>query len=243
MRIATWNLDRPKRSKRRRENLVKFMATIEADVWVLTETQHDLSPGNDFWRAAQSETAMDLEADEHWTAIWVRNVIEATQLRTRDAKRTACLKIATSKGLPLLVYGTVLPWLGEPHVSLHSSEVYGAALAEQEKDWLEFRRLAPFARLCVVGDLNQDLLSGRHFYGSRARQKFLREALERSGMTCLTGDQNDPVARRESGEASIDHICIAGTVPENPNLRIWPEFGELGSGLTDHYGVAADLWR
>ena len=111
MRLATWNLARPPREGIRTTRLRTHMSAIGADVWVLTETHLKVSPEPGFRLAAHSESARDRTGDERWTAIWVRDEIEATQTATHDAERTACVKMTTRGGQSLFVYGTVLPWL------------------------------------------------------------------------------------------------------------------------------------
>lgn len=242
MRLATWNLARPAPAGIRTTRLCTHMAAIAADVWVLTETHRDVSPGSGFRLAAHSESAPDRPADERWTAIWVRDEIEATQTATHDAERTACVKMTTRSGQSLFVYGTVLPWLTDDrHSHRKGSDAFIEALAEQEADWLHIRRSEPDAGLCVTGDLNQDLLPTGHVYGSRAGRSALRSALLNAGLTCVTGEASDPLVSLGKGLASVDHICVGGIPLPNTPPQVWPTHDELGSRLTDHHGVAVDL--
>jgi hypothetical protein len=113
LRVATWNLARPGSAGVRAERLRSHMAGVDADVWVLTETHLAFSPGPKFRLAATSSIAPDLKADERWTGIWLRNGIDCASVITRDAERTACIRVVSKDDPPAFVYGTVLPWLND----------------------------------------------------------------------------------------------------------------------------------
>lgn len=49
LRIATWNIERPRTGRSEKINaLVARMKSVDADIWILTETQEDVSPGSEF---------------------------------------------------------------------------------------------------------------------------------------------------------------------------------------------------
>ena len=48
------------------------MADHDVDVWVLTETHDDVSPGQSFRCIAYSAARDDGRAGERWVAIWAR---------------------------------------------------------------------------------------------------------------------------------------------------------------------------
>lgn len=157
MRIATWNLDRAK-TARKRADAQHRMAEIDADVWVLTETRGDVTPGAGYRAVASSDPRPVGSNVEHWVTIWTR-LAGGTARSTRDGEFTACAALPSTPAGPLCVYGTVLPWRGSTW-RVHRSagaEAYREALSVQAADW---RELGAEGSLCVAGDFNQDL-SGR----------------------------------------------------------------------------------
>lgn len=110
--IATWNLDNLSlRSDRARICHAK-MEEVHAQVWVLTETQRGFYPGNGFHLVAESEKANDLNDDQRWVAIWANQSVSVPCLKTKGDERTACAQFEIDGGRILIVYGTVLPWVG-----------------------------------------------------------------------------------------------------------------------------------
>lgn len=245
MRLATWNLARARRDGRRASALVAHMASVDADVWVLTETWRDLAPGEGHRLIAESASAPDREsaAGERWVAVWSRLPGAADALPTADAERTAATRLTAPGSRATIVYGTVLPWLSDARREPRGADAFCAALEAQREDWDRLRRESPDAELCVAGDFNQDLAS-RHYYGSKRGRAALAAALERTGLVCLTAGAGDPVPLR-GGKASIDHLCVsAGLVGDRDSALVaWPGVSEHGARLTDHFGVAVTLAR
>jgi hypothetical protein len=179
MRLATWNLARARPGGRRAAALLEHVTAVDADVWVLTETWRELSPGAGYRLVAASGPARDREADagELWVAAWSRLPGDAHMLGTTDPERTAAVRIAPPGARPTIVYGTVLPWLSDARTpGVRGAEAFCAALDVQREDWARLRREAPEAGLCVAGDFNQDL-AARHYYGSARGRAALADAL------------------------------------------------------------------
>jgi hypothetical protein len=158
--------------------------------------------------------------------------------------RSVAALVKPSEGAPLIVYGTVLPWLGSRWRDFPADDgmAFRAALAAQLADWIAIVRQFPGGDLCVLGDLNQDL-SRRDYYGSRANRTALLDALRTVGLSALTADPTDPVRAVARDRASIDHICVPARVVQqgSPRLEVWPSGAAPDRRLSDHYGVAADL--
>lgn len=234
MRLATWNLDRCRHTTARADRLQVGMRHVDADVWVLTETHVDFSPGSDFCLLAYSADAPDRNAKsgECWVAIWSRLGGSSVQL-TADCERVAAAKINNC-----VMVGTVLPWLSDSRdPKLTGKALFQARLSSQAADW---QRLRAEGALCVAGDFNQDLLPAGHYYGSKSGRVALEEALLSCDLDCLTGGENDPLAGK-SGLATIDHICVRNMVPLSiPLSSAWPSVGQL-KGLTDHYCIYTNI--
>lgn len=234
MRLATWNLNRCRPNATRANALRKGMNHVNADVWVLTETNVEFSPGADFDLLAHSADAPDRNAEngECWVAIWSRLAGSSIQM-TADCERVAAAMISGCA-----VVGTVLPWLSDSRDSKLTGEaLFRARLSEQAEDWRQLRTGGAF---CVAGDFNQDLLPAGHYYGSRGGRAALREALLSCELDCLTGGNNDPLSCAP-GRANIDHICVHQMLPISyPRSSAWPPIGQL-NGITDHYCIYADI--
>ena len=235
MRLATWNLDRCRPSATERANALRnAMYKVNADVWVLTETHVEFSPGPDYYLLAHSADAPDRDSKrgECWVAIWSRSAGDSVQL-TADLERVAAARVGGC-----VVVGTVLPWLSDNRdPQLSGEDAFRARLSEQAADW---QRLRAQGGLCVAGDFNQDLLPAGHYYGSKGGRDLLRETLSSCQLDCLTGGDDDPLVG-ELGLANIDHICIHRMLPStHPRSSAWPPVGQL-NGLTDHYCIYADI--
>lgn len=220
-----------------------MMNEVNADVWVITENQCNFSLGEEFICIVSSEKGEDQKNTHRWVSIWARNAVNACPLPVRDPSRTACGLIQFTGGSTLVVYGTVLPWLGSiwKHKSSKGGVAYIAALEEQKKDWTELRQNYPQAILCVAGDFNQDLRESGHYYGSKIQRTALWEALAQTQLVCYTAGDVDPVAKRKLGSFNIDHICLGGLPPRaSVSSEAWP--GEQkGLRVSDHYGVKVEL--
>ena len=244
MKLATWNLQRPNPNNLARCTAIgDWVSRINADVWVLTETNDAISPGPQFKFVSTTATDRPGRAGERWTTVWSRWHIERL-FETADPARSVAALVQPPVGAPLVVYGTVLPWVGSRWGGqpAQGGLAFAAALETQRGDWMRIREQFPNADLCVLGDLNQDLAIP-HFYGSAAGRRALRDALSSVGLTALTADESDPVRALDPIQASIDHICVAAECARfnNSLLEAWPPRTELLKGLSDHFGSAASF--
>ena len=239
-RLATWNLDRANpKSTARLATLQSHMETIDADIWILTETWQQIAPSPAHHLIAYSTTAPDREstAGEAWTAIWSRFPADALSLAA-EPERTAAALITLPNGRPIIAYGTVLPWLSDQRrAPLTGKEAFLESLAAQSAEWQGLKEKHPDAGLLIAGDFNQDL-ADKHYYGSRDGREALRASLSQNELICLTADDQDPLVD-EPDRASIDHIVVSRDVGVGA-IGYWPQ-GDLPRKLTDHYGVWADL--
>jgi hypothetical protein len=94
--------------------------------------------------------------------------------------------VIAGPGIPLLVFGTVLPWHSDPGpeegVKAPSWSEHYRVIREQDEEWSALRDSNPELALCVAGDLNVNL-GGKHFYGTR-------EGRGLSGFPCVGGRLN-----------------------------------------------------
>ena len=240
LKLATWNVAWPD-SVRRRLAIRKHTNDVSADVWVLTETHDEFSPGDDFTSVSSTAGGDGNDKPQHrWVSIWSRYLLE--RIETKDKQRTAAARIHPPTGAPFLVYGTVLPWIGSAwgkHPSA-GGVAFREALAVQTADWIRLRRSHPNDEFFVLGDFNQDLVRvAPRYYGSRANRTGLEAALKQADLFCLTGSDRDPVRLSSPPCATIDHICCRRDSRwlAAPAAR-WPDTREPEKWLSDHFGLS-----
>lgn len=242
LRIATWNVERPKLSQAtRRARLLKAMQTMQADIWVLTETHTTLSPGSEFTAVTSEGVDRPSEPGEAWVAIWSRLPMQLVT-QPSDSGRAIAVRITPPDAKALIVYGTVLPWLGSARQGIPAAggAAFSAALTAQLSDWISLQRDNPDCDFILAGDLNQDL-GTTHYYGSRKNRTLLQSALLTANLQCLTAAALDPVPKHALSHASIDHICTSKGLTAVGSAVSWPMSSKPQKNLSDHFGVLVEL--
>lgn len=242
MKIATWNLARPNVNGVRGGRLRAAMNEISPDVWVLTETRRDFTPGDGFQPIACSLPAPDRDAQggECWVAIWSR--VDGIEVKMHaEPERTAAIRLMLPCERTLVIIGMVLPWLSDGrHKELRGAAAFTSALRKQAKEWRSISAAHRAGTVCVIGGFNQDL-APRHYYGSIVGRASLSQEIKGSGLRCLTAGEADPVSRMTSGAAgSVNHICVSESEPNLTVGGIWPR-PAVDKRLTDHFGVWAEV--
>jgi endonuclease/exonuclease/phosphatase family metal-dependent hydrolase len=212
---------------------------VNADVWVLTETWEQFSPGDGYRLAAESSLADDLKTwpDRRWVAIWVKSAFEAKRQEVHSQPdRMACAQIKKPGQRDVVVIGTVLPWHFDP-LWLYPAGFF-AALAIQVDEWGRLWGTPRTSGFIVAGDFNQSLPCQKR-RGSEQGEIALKEALKSHDVLCLT-EGSDSL----TGIPRIDHICVSRTALRPtfiPQAGEWPIpcIGE--KEISDHSGVFADL--
>lgn len=241
MRIATWNVERVKPrgwkiapAQRRR------MAEVNADVWVLTETHVDHSPGAEYSGSFSPPHLARRPELERWTAVWTRHPHHVVDRPAPHRRGTIAVEVQAPDDTPLLVYGTVIPWANE---RVHDDgsparkwEVHYAEIERQAADWLELRTTRPSTPLIVLGDFNQDR-DHSGWYGTHHGRRLLTDALDSAGLQCVTAD-NLTVHGDHTGHL-VDHICVTGDVSVM-QAHVWSPIDQ-GCRLSDHPIVAVDI--
>jgi endonuclease/exonuclease/phosphatase family metal-dependent hydrolase len=249
MRIATWNVDKPAKSGPNREKIMQLIKAQDADIWVLTESDINLSPGEDYCMiACSSAHAEDLAVERNknagavWTTIWARLYADRI-LTIADPDRTAAALVIPEDDAPLLVYGTVLPWNGDTRSKHYRGfNAFTHVLDVQATEWTSLiaitRQQHPEARLCVAGDFNQEWTKDK-YVSEQGRNKLMKMMDDpRHPLVCATG-LNDPLPGKVNRH-TIDHICISGPATDFA-VGFWPPTAAELKGLSDHYGLWLDL--
>lgn len=243
MKIATWNLQRPSGiAAPRTRRILKEIERVNADIWVLTETIEGLGPSDSHGRAYSGASDRPGRPSERWIAIWSRFPI-VEQYSTSDSARTAAVRIAPPGVAEVIVYGTVLPWIGSAwnKISGKGGAAFSAAVDVQKRDWARLSTKHKQLDLVVAGDLNQDF-SDKHYYGSKLNRAVLTNALTEVRLRVAAEYPNDPVPNHAHGRASIDHICVpvAGPRWERMTLSSWPAAPAPDLSLSDHFGLSLE---
>lgn len=204
----------------------------------------DVSPGKGFTVVETTETDRSEEPGEAWTAIWSRFPIRRLGV-TSDPARAAVALVEPPGRLAIIVYGTVLPWIGSTWRKFPASKgaAFATALESQTQDWTRLRSDHGECDLVVAGDLNQDLAEP-HYYGSNANRAALNVALGLAELTCLSRGDDDPVRLKGAREHStIDHLCASASLTAQAQwpLFSWPPGPAPDKSLTDHFGTGADF--
>lgn len=130
------------------------MEAIDADIWVLTETSETVTPPGHTYVVSSPWPGAPYEADERGVMIWSRRPLRQVQalpflaiqsepavapsyaIVSQGSAPVACALAETLIG-PLLVYGTVVTWPGDPgpQGDLPNGEAQGKAIDWQAADW------------------------------------------------------------------------------------------------------------
>lgn len=237
-RMATWNLERPKqngwiKNQRRLDQILD----IDADVWVLTETNAAIALGRDYESAASCAPEY-YEAGENLATIWSRWKIWSC-IPTFDPTYAVCAEVDSPFGA-MLVYGTVIPYANEKGISGTAKrwEEHRHSIRQHHQDWLRIQKQYPNHLLCVAGDFNQSR-DGSGWYEEKESVGLLSAALDDLSLDCVTEEN---MMERGLSRATVDHICLSKRlVPHLVNVGAW-EGTTLEKGkMSDHNGVFVDM--
>jgi endonuclease/exonuclease/phosphatase family metal-dependent hydrolase len=244
VRIATWNVERPKpHGWKIPVAQLQRMQEVDADIWVLTETHlhHAPSPDHEHWAACPVHPERRPEP-ERWTMIWSRWPLTQIDEPPPHHRGTVAATVEAPSG-PILVFGTVIAWANE---SAHDDgrparmwEVHLEEIARQGAEWRQVRKAFPNHPMVLAGDFNQNL-DGARWYGTQRTRAALRSALDGADLLCIT-DEDCVAAGHLEAHHLVDHICVTPDVASDARLRCWEPTDEDGRRLSDHPTVAVDL--
>ncbi len=230
LRIATWNLRRPRQGGWKYNQAIQNqIRSVNADVWVLTETNACIPPGDEY-ECIASPGLPGYSFGENCSTIWSRYPIR--QLETQESEVSACVKVDTPIG-NLIVYGTIITWANDGVYEKQSKkwERHYEAIAFQSQDWLKLEETA--LPICVAGDFNEALSEPFH-YGTKKGKALLESALKQTDLVCVT-------AQKTFGY-NIDHICLTSAWAERvTQINFWNCSTADGKPVSDHRGVSVDL--
>lgn len=248
IRIATWNVDRAKKSAL----VIDKISSVSPHLLVITEASHniDLSPQ---YGCIQSKE-FERYKGSPWITIWTRwKILE--QVTTFNAYRTACCLVESPIG-PVLVYGTIIPYQmagvngnrylekGKRAWQMHMEDIL-----LQSRDWSIITRNYPDVPLIVAGDFNQTRDGKGRGYGTSEGRKVLTRELLKNNLQCVTEVDfaatghltQHPITGKI--RRNIDHICIARDLCSRYDMEVgaWDNFTSDGKLMSDHNGVYVDM--
>lgn len=239
MRIATWNLERPKLGGvGKNQAVLAQMAQVDADIWVLTETSSAIElPG---YAAALSPPVLGYHASgENYTTVLSRWPLLRV-VPTWEPSLSVCAEVICPLG-PCLIYGTIIPYANYRGADGNSKRwvEHRKSIEAHRREWMKLRREFPAHAMILAGDFNQSR-DGSGWYEDAASVAQLTAALQDSDLACVT-QQN---FRDTFGlpRATIDHVCVGGWLAGKPTqVSAWPGTTGTGTKLSDHNGVAVRI--
>ncbi len=219
------------------------MTEVEADIWVLTETFIDRSPGDDF-EGCHSPHHPERRPDsrERWTSIWSRWPLTPLTNPPPHRRGSVTAMIETPLG-DLIVYGTVIAWGNEPTFADGSPALaWGVHIAEierQSKEWMAIRNNHPDIPLIVTGDLNQGRSGRKWDDGTKAARRALTDGLDAAGLACVT--EVDLVVTGQIERSHVEHICLDPRLATSGDVLVWDRINDDGTRLSDHPTLAVDI--
>jgi len=218
MKIATWNLDflRKASSAEKKEKLIDTLKEVNADVWILTETNLAVSPGEGYMPLCSQTLSdpkpyNDYRLGDHEVIIWSRHPMCGISIK--ESSTSVCAKIQISKE-SITVYGTVIGVLG-------IKKDFRDDLEKQTREWKLLSMSSD--HLCVAGDFNV-CWSGKHF--PRLGRDEISQCLREMELQNHTLEIN----------GNIDHIAISKSFKKTAECT-W----NLDKTLSDHIGVSVEL--
>ena len=244
LRIATWNLQRPKLNGWKRNPLLeKKLREIDADIWILTETNASIAPSSPREEIAGYVPLASLPASFHslgesCSTVWSRLGIRHS-VTTFEPDTAVCAEVATPLG-PMLVYGTIITYPNDPGTGKSKKWVEHRKVIEQHStDWLKISRDFPNHLMCVAGDFNQNRDDTAWFPAPAENAESVRmlsEALKNVSLKCVTTE--DIRGKFKMSRANIDHICLSSKLVEEGKIRT--EYWE-DRAMSDHNGVCVEI--
>lgn len=259
LRIATWNVQRPESGDDARlPQLAHRLRSMDADIWILTETHQSLSPGLEYRAAFTRQMRGKFHLGECRTAIWSRLPIAKT-IATHDPETAVCVEVTTDNGA-ILVYGTVIPYHqagvgqrtyrsgGVDVTGMQPWQLHYESIDRHLHDLMSISQRHPDHPICFGGDFNQSRDGrkwggGRQWYGTEEGRRRMTDCLNRMGLHCVT--ETDFVAAGAiAGRSNVDHLCVSQALVQDVALAsAWNADLLEGGPVSDHSGVFIDLCR
>jgi len=222
LRIATWNVERPTLFSNRVPAINAELKKVAADIFILTETNSCISPGEGYSVCSTLPLAPDKDGDYYKQGelrVSIYSVFPIKEsLPVTNPDTTVCALIDTPYG-PLAVYGCIIGIHGR-------GKGFDIDLQQQIED---LSLLSKQHQVCYAGDFNVSFCD--KYYTKKEAKKLLEESFSKYTMRNLTADI----------PANIDHIAISEAFLKGTSIQksCWNEEKKL----SDHKGVMVTLQR
>jgi len=236
MRIATWNLQRPKAGHPKNAGRLAKIAEVDADIWILTETDESVGLNETHYSAStELSPRKKPRPTEACATIWSRWPT-SDPIPTYDRGEAVCVEVMHPER-KLIVYGCIIPWDGyrgpdgnSPKWHEHYRFIQGYA-----QDWLRLTQEYPDHEIVIGGDFNQNR-DGVPYYGTETGRQLLTDALNAARLACVTEENFVKIGKLQKKHL-IDHICVRKSgVNRVTAVEPWDP-----NGLSDHRGVCIEL--
>lgn len=240
-RIATWNLERPcQKGWEKNQRRLNQIHAIDADVWVLTETNKAIELQGYEFVASSACPWERYEAGENLVTIWSRwKVLQP--IETFDSLWTICAEVDSPFGA-MLIYGTVIPYANYEGNSGTAKrwEEQRRSIQQHHEDWLRLQQKYPHHLICVAGDFNQSRdQSG--WYEDKQSVDMLTAALQDLSLVCVTQDN---FQKKGLSRSTVDHICLPASLESHVvEVGFWEGKTLENAKMSDHNGIFVDLER
>ena len=213
MKIATWNIERPRINDKEIPLIIKTLRSINADILILTETNEFLDLDDDY-NSFHSTNAKEKFYTRGEKRVSIYSKYKSIgHIKTFREDTSICTILETPLG-NLAVYGTIIGVEGNRKPS------FGKDLDQQ---LLDFEKIAKENNLCIGGDFN--ISFGDNYYFTNSGRQKLNASFEKLDLKNLTSEIPE----------NIDHIVLSKNFIEgkSTNFDSW----NLDKTLSDHIGV------
>ncbi|MDE3253676.1 MAG: endonuclease/exonuclease/phosphatase family protein [Bacteroidota bacterium] len=217
MKIATWNLGRPRKGADKINAIVATLSERDADILVLTETINSIDLGPQytcFYTSKPIETYFRM--DERRVAIYSKYDYYE-EIATHRPDTSLCVHLDTPLG-PIAVYGTCMG------ATDSTTETFSSDL---EKRLQDFETIGKTNQLLICGDLNRSLPDNADL--TEKRRRALTRSFAKNHLQNLTAGIPE----------SVDQVVLSKSVENNCKVRT--EKWNVSKTLSDHLGVLVSL--
>lgn len=240
LRIATWNLERPRpNAHSRNSRRIERIREVDADIWVLTETSSVIALDGYVSLASESQPGYH-STGENFATIWSRWPIRR-KLPTFEPFFTVCAEVESPAG-PMVVFGSIITYANDkgPDGTARRWEEHRKSIESHGANWWRLRKEFTDHLFCVAGDFNQSR-DGSGWYEDAESVKMLSAALDGSDLQCVT-EGNMRASGHLKRRASIDHICLSKSLAtQGVTVGAWEGTTVDGCRMSDHNGVVIDI--
>ena len=226
MKIATWNLERPKKNSHKTVEIISILKTLNADIIVLTETNDFIDLGSEyhvFHTDILQDPNINYKPGERRVSIFSKypQSESVKSFETFNAQTSICINLNTSLG-ELAVYGTIIGIYGNREKSFKTD----LALQRIDIENVSYNK----ENFCFIGDFN--LSFSDNYYFTKGRDK-LKTTFNICGLHNYTTELKE----------NIDHIVLTEKFVGERNI-IWSEWNDTKNKqtrLSDHKGVMIEI--